>query len=132
VLVDPRNPAAQIIVPAPRTRMVSLSAARQNLELRILNLPGWTPDQKTALLAAVKPLIRPNVVLDQTATAAARETEASQVKPVVITLKRNQMVGREGDTITPAILSQINAIRSTGSDSTRTSPRSCSAAMATS
>ena len=119
VLVDPRNPAAQIIVPAPRTRMVSLSAARQNLELRILNLQGWTLDQKTALLAAIKPLIRPNVVLDQTATAAARETEASQVKPVVITLKRNQMVGREGDTITPAILSQVNAIRSTGNNSTR-------------
>lgn len=119
VLADPRNPAAQIIVPAPRTRMVSLSAARQNLELRVLNLPGWTPDQKTALLAATKPLIRPNVVLDQTATAAARETEASQVKPVVITLKHNQMIGRQGDTITPTILSQINAIRSTGNNSTR-------------
>jgi putative nucleotidyltransferase with HDIG domain len=119
VLVDPRNPAQQVIVPAPRTRMVSLSAARQNLELRILNLQGWTPQQKTALTAAIKPMIRPNVVLDQTATAAAREIEASQVKSVVITLKRNQMVGREGDTITPVILSQINAIRSTGKDTTR-------------
>jgi putative nucleotidyltransferase with HDIG domain len=119
VLVDPRNPAAQIIVPAPRTRMMSLSAARQNLDLRILNLQGWTPAQKTKLTAALKPLIRPNVVLDQTATAASRETEASQVKPVVIALKQNQMVGREGDTITPTILSQIDAIRSTGHDSTR-------------
>jgi putative nucleotidyltransferase with HDIG domain len=119
VLADPRNPAAQIIVPAPRTRMVSLSAARQNLELRILNLQGWTPDQKSALTAAIKPLIRPNVVLDQTATATAREDEAKEIKPVVITLKRNQIVGREGDTITPAMLSQIDAIRSTGRDSTR-------------
>ena len=119
VLVDPRNPAGQVIVPAPRTSMVSLSAARQNLEFRIQNLQGWTPAQKTALTAALKPLIRPNVVLDQTATAAARETEASQVKPVVITLKRNQMVGRQGDTITPAILSQITAIRSTSNNSTR-------------
>src|SRR6185369_10769059 len=83
------------------------------------NLQGWTSQQKIGLTAALKPLIRPNVVLDQTATAAARETEASQVKPVVITLKRNQMVGREGDTITPAILSQINAIRATGKDTTR-------------
>jgi len=119
VLADPRNPAAQIIVPAPRTRMVSLSAARQNLELRILNLQGWTPDQKTALTAAIKPLIRPNVVLDQTATATAREDEAKEVKPVVITLKRNQIVGREGDTITPAMLSQIDAIRGTGHENTR-------------
>jgi len=114
VLVDIRNPAAQLIVPAPRTRMVSLSSARQNLELRILNLQGWSPEQKTALTAALQALIRPNVALDQTATTTARETEANQVKPVVITLKRNQVVAREGDTITPNILSQINAIKNIG------------------
>ncbi|HEV2834981.1 MAG TPA: hypothetical protein VGW58_06675, partial [Pyrinomonadaceae bacterium] len=114
VLVDVRNPSAQQIVPAPRTRMVPLSGARQNLELRMLNLPGWSPAQKTALTAALKPLIRPNVVLDQTTTAAAREIEAGRVQPVVIALKRNQVVAREGDTITPAILSQINAIKNTG------------------
>jgi membrane-associated HD superfamily phosphohydrolase len=110
VLIDPRNPAAGMIV----NRMVSLSRARQNLELRILSLPGWTPAQKTALVPALQPLIRPNVVLDQAATAAAREAEAGQVKPVVISLKRNQVVAREGDTVTPNILSQINAIKGVG------------------
>jgi cyclic-di-AMP phosphodiesterase PgpH len=116
VLVDVRNPVAQMIVPAPRTRMVSLSSARQSLELRIINLQGWTLDQKTMLVSALLPLIRPNVVLDQTATAAARETEANQIKPVVISLKRNQVVAREGDTVTPGILAQIAAIKSTGHD----------------
>jgi len=114
VLVDVRNPVAQMIVPAPRTRMVPLSSARRSLELRIVNLQGWTPEQKTALTSALVPLIRPNVVLDQTATAAARETEASKIEPVVISLKRNQVVAREGDTITPGILSQIAAIKTTG------------------
>jgi putative nucleotidyltransferase with HDIG domain len=114
VLVDIRRPAAQLIVPAPRTRMVSLSSARQNLEFRILNLQGWSPSEKTALTAALQPLIRPNVALDQTATATARETEAGRVPPVIISLKRNQNVAREGDTITPAILSQINALKSVG------------------
>ena len=109
VLIDPRNPSAGMIV----NRMVSLSRARQNLEFRVLSLPGWSTDQKTALVSALQPLLRPNVVLDQAATAAAREAEASQVKPVVISLKRNQVVAREGDTITPNILSQINAIKST-------------------
>jgi membrane-associated HD superfamily phosphohydrolase len=99
-LIDPRNPGAQMIV----NRMVSLSRARQNLELRILSLPGWTPQQKTALVRALQPIIRPNVVLDQAATAAAREAEAGEVKPVVITLKRNQVIAREGDTITANIL----------------------------
>jgi putative nucleotidyltransferase with HDIG domain len=115
VLVDVRTPpVAQMVVPAPRTRMVSLSSARRSLELRIVNLQGWSVEQKTALVSALLPLIRPNVVLDQTATAAARETEASRISPVVISLKRNQVVAREGDTITPGILAQIAAIKSTG------------------
>src|ERR1043165_7618225 len=114
VLVDIRSPAAQMIVPAPRTRMTSLSAARRSLESRILNLPGWTADQRTALTAALLPLIRPNVVLDQAATAAAREFEAGRVKPVEISLKRNQVVAREGDTVTPTVLAQITAIKSAG------------------
>lgn len=112
--VDVRNSVAQMIVPAPRTRMVTLSSARRTLELRIVNLPGWSPAQKTALTAALLPLIRPNVVLDQAATAAAREAEASRIQPVAISLKRNQVVAREGDTVTPSILAQISAIKNAG------------------
>jgi len=114
VLVDVRNPAAQQIVSAPRTSMIPLSSARQNLEFRIFNLSGWTTTEKTALLSALAPLIRPNVVLDQTATTAARELEASRIEPVVISLKRNQVVAREGDTVTPSILAQIAAMKSAG------------------
>jgi membrane-associated HD superfamily phosphohydrolase len=94
--------------------MVALSAARRNLEERIVTLRGWSMEQKTALLSALAPLIRPNVVLDQTATATARETEASRIAPVTISLKRNQVVAREGDTVTPGILAQIAAIKSSG------------------
>ncbi len=114
VIVDVRDPVAQMIVPAPRTRMVALSSARRSLEQRIVNLPGWTAAQKKALTAALVPLIRPNVVLDETATATARETEAGLVDPVVISLKRNQVIAREGDTVTPGILAQITAIKSLG------------------
>lgn len=114
VLVDVRNPVAQMIVPAPRTRMVPLSSARRSLEMRIVTLQGWSSEQKNALTSALIPLIRPNVVLDQTATAAARETEVSGVQPVAISLKRNQVVAREGDTVTPTILAQIAAIKSAG------------------
>ncbi|MEP6568431.1 MAG: HDIG domain-containing metalloprotein [Acidobacteriota bacterium] len=114
VLVDVRNPSGQMIMPAPRTRMLSLSAARQELELRVLDLPGWTQEQKSGLVAAILPLIRPNVLLDQTATATAREVEADKISPVTISLKRNQMIAREGDTVTPAILAQLAALKTTG------------------
>src|SRR5678815_5054761 len=114
VLIDVRNSSSPVIVPAPRTGMKALSTARRTLEQRIVNLPAWSAAQKTALNAALAPLIRPNVVLAPSATAAARETEASSVEPVVISLKRNQVVAREGDTVTPGILAQIKAIKSSG------------------
>lgn len=114
VLVDFRNPVAQLIVPAPRTRMAALSSARRSLERRIVDLQGWTSEQKTALVSALTPLIRPNVVLDQAATAVARETAAKEIESVVISLKRNQVVAREGDTVTPIILAQIAAIKTAG------------------
>ncbi len=114
ILVDGRKPATQMIVPAPLTRMVALSTARRTLETRILTLPGWTTDQRTSLVAALVPLIRPNVIWDEPATTAARETAAGQVSSVVISLKRGQFLAREGDTVTPETLAQIAAIKSTG------------------
>ncbi|HZI62560.1 MAG TPA: HDIG domain-containing protein [Pyrinomonadaceae bacterium] len=114
VMIDVRNPGAPFNVPVPRTRMVPLSTARRNLETRVLNLSGWTSGQKAKLASALAALIRPNVVLDQTATTMARETAASQVPSVVISLKRGQFLAREGDTVTPEILAQIAAIKTTG------------------
>src|SRR6266851_774189 len=114
VLVDVRNPSAQMIMPAPRTRMLSLAAARQELELRIFGLQGWTQEQKSALVSAIVPLLQPNVVLDQTATATLRETEANRIPPVTISLKRNQVIAREGDTVTTGTLSQLTALKNTG------------------
>lgn len=114
VLVDVRNPAAQMIVPSPQTRMTPLTAIRRNLELRVLQFPGWSQSEKAALIEAVVPLIRPNVVLDRTATASARETEANNIPQIPISLKRNQHIAREGDTVTPGMMARFAAIKSTG------------------
>lgn len=114
VLVDVRNPSAQMIVPAPRTRMLSLGAARQELELKLLNFPGWSQEQKSTLTAAILPLIRSNVILDEIATVAAREAEAKKIPAVTVSIKRNQMIAREGDTVTPAMLAQLAALKTTG------------------
>jgi cyclic-di-AMP phosphodiesterase PgpH len=114
VLIDVRNTSPPLILSVPRTRMVALSTARRNLETRVTNLSGWTAQQKSVLAAALSPLIKPNVVLDAAVTTLARETAANQVPSVVISLKRGQFLAREGDTVTPEILAQIAAIKSTG------------------
>ncbi|HZE70618.1 MAG TPA: HDIG domain-containing protein [Pyrinomonadaceae bacterium] len=114
VLVDVRSPTAQMIMPSPRTRMKPLSAARRDLEMRVFNLRDWDQEDKAALVLAMMPLIRPNIVLDQTSTATAREAEANRISPVVISMKRNQVIAREGDTVTPVMLAQFAAIKSGG------------------
>lgn len=114
VLVDVRNPSGQMIMPVPRTRMLSLSAARHELEMKIFGLQDWTQEQKAALVSAIVPLLRPNVVLDQTATTTSREAEANKIPPVTISLKRNQVIAREGDTVTSGTLSQLAALKSLG------------------
>ena len=116
VLVDVRNSSTQTIIPGAISRMTPLSAARRKLELRVLNLPGWSQEQKMALALALLPLLRPNVVLDQTATATAGEMEANRITPVVITLKRNQVLARDGDTVTRAMLAQFAALKNSRSN----------------
>lgn len=113
-LVDAGNPTAQMIMPAPQTRMRPLSAVKSKLELRILGLNSLTQEERKAFALAIGPLIKPNVVLDQTATATARELEAGKIAPVVISLKRNQVIAREGDTVSPSMLAQLEAIRNSG------------------
>ena len=114
VLVDVRTPTAQTIIPAPRTRLKSLSAARRDLEMRALALRDWKQDERSALVLAMVPLVRANVVLDQTATATAREAEASRIPDVVISMKKNQVIARDGDTVTPVMLAQFSAIKNAG------------------
>ncbi len=114
VLVDVRNTSGQMVMPAPRTRMQSLSAARQEIELKLLGLSDWSQEQRLALIAAILPLLRPSVVVDQTATATAREHEANKIAPVTISLKRNQVIAREGDTVTQAMLAQFAAMTTRG------------------
>lgn len=114
VLVDVRNSAAQMIMPAPRAQMKSLAEARRNLELEIRSLSGWSAEDKAALVEALAPLIRPNVIADQAATATARETNANKIPQVLITLKRNQAIAREGDTVTEGMLAQFAAIKGAG------------------
>src|SRR5258708_32156432 len=53
-------------------------------------------------------------VFDQTATATSREAEANKIPPVTVSLKRNQVIAREGDTVTPGMLAQFAAMKSTG------------------
>ena len=96
---------------AAGSRLVALSAARQALRQRLARLPGWTQPEREALASVLVPLVGPTVVFNAEATDTARAAAASSVPPAYVALKRNQIVAREGDTVTRQMLSQFAAIR---------------------
>ena len=95
-----------------QNRLVPLSLARESLRGRASQLAGWTGDEREALASALIPLLAPSISFDRTATEAARLAAAEVVPPAVVSLKRNQIVAREHDTVTPQVLSRLAAIRS--------------------
>lgn len=110
-LVDVRNPAAPAVLNLPPERLVSLATAHGDLSFRISQLSGWSHDQQAALVAAMLPLIKSHLIFDQRATQFAQEAAAKNVKSPPISLRRNQVVAREGDTVTEPMLAQFREIR---------------------
>jgi hypothetical protein len=113
VLADLRT-NSQMVISMPQSRMTALSVARRNLQMRITQLAGWSQEQQMALATAMLPLIKPNVFFDPVATQNARDAAAARVEPVAIQIRRNQVVAREGDTVTQHMLAQFAAIRAYG------------------
>lgn len=114
LLVDLQNTSLQSVWSLPQSRMTALSVARQNLRSGLNRLSGWTPEQEAAVAPTLLSLIKPNVLFDKTATEAAREAVIANTMPAAISLKRGQVIAREGDTVTPQMLTQLTAIRPYG------------------
>ena len=117
-LNDRQKPNQQSVVKMPESNMTALSEARKKLNDGLKQIRSLSEREVEAFNAALAPLIQPSVVFDAAATENARGSIEKTVLPVTISLKRGQTVVREGDTISPAALAQISAIRSY-SDSTR-------------
>lgn len=111
-LIDPKKPNQQSIVSMAESSMTSLSEARNKLSGGLEQIRSLSDAEVQAFNSALAPLIQPSVVFDSVLTEKARNTIAGGVEPVTISLKRGQTIVREGDTITPNVLSQISAIRS--------------------
>jgi putative nucleotidyltransferase with HDIG domain len=111
MLMDKRNPGSHSDLAMPLSRMTSLSEAQRNLRSRISQLSTWTSGEQAALLSAMLPLVKPSVSYDPAATNTARDEAARRVETAYILLKRNQVIAREGDTVTQPVLAQLAAVR---------------------
>jgi putative nucleotidyltransferase with HDIG domain len=119
VLIDASNSGTQTVVEMPQNRMTALSIAQRKLHSRIAELRDWTLEQQAAIHSALLPLVKPNVYFDESATTAMREAVAAKIEPISFEVKRNQVVAREGDTVSAHMLAQFTAIRSYGQTARR-------------
>jgi cyclic-di-AMP phosphodiesterase PgpH len=120
-LINSQSPNLQSVTHVPAENMRSLSVVLQDFHSRLSRFPGWSQEQIAALAAATVPLVKPNLVYDAALTGTLREEAAKKVPPSVISLKRNQVVAREGDTVNEHTLSQLAAIRAYGRTARRAS-----------
>jgi cyclic-di-AMP phosphodiesterase PgpH len=92
--------------------IVSISQAQRKLRDRISTLTNWTNEEREALASILIPLISANLAFDQQATDTLRKEAAQAIESAIVTLKRNQVIIREGEVVTPQVLSQFKAINS--------------------
>ncbi len=118
ILNDRQKPNHQLVAKMPESTMTALSEARNKLYAGLQKIISLSPAEVEAFNSALAPLIQPSVVFDGAATENDRQAVEKNVAPVTVSLKRGQTIVREGDTITPSVLSQIAAYRSY-SDTTR-------------
>lgn len=110
IIVDRQRPTEMRQATRPMTTMTSLSDARAKLKEGLGQIRSLSEREAEAFFAATAPLIQPSVVYDSSATEAARQAVAESVEPVAVSLKRGDRVVTQGETISPAVLSQISAI----------------------
>lgn len=68
-------------------------------------------NQQKALRELIVPLLRPNISFNQNETEARRKLAREEVKPVLIQVKKGEMIAREGDRITLDQIKRLGALR---------------------
>jgi putative nucleotidyltransferase with HDIG domain len=111
-LIDRLKPNQQSIASLPESTMTSLSSARAKLKVRLAEIKTLSPKESEAFYQALEQFIQPSVIYDSAATESAKEMSEKSIQPVLISLKRGQIVARQGEPVTPTVLAQISAIRS--------------------
>jgi hypothetical protein len=111
-LIDRLKPNQQSVASLPESTMISLSTARTKLKVRLTEIKTLSPKEADAFYQGLEQFIQPSVVYDSAATENAKSAAEKSIQPVTISLKRGQIVARQGETVTPATLANLSAIRS--------------------
>jgi putative nucleotidyltransferase with HDIG domain len=90
--------------------VTDLQVARAHVARKAdLIFPDMDTDLKLAIVSLVRKIISPNLSLNTDVTKAKKETALNTVKPTYFRILKNEMIVREGEKITPAILDKLEA-----------------------
>jgi len=76
---------------------------------------GLETDQKQAVVSLIPHLLRPSISLNQNEYEHRKQAARDRVQPVLLQVKKGEMLVREGDRITPDQLSKISVMEEAGS-----------------
>jgi len=93
-----------------QTVVIGLGQLQDSLK-NALSDPNFPSNQQKALQNLIVPLLRPNISFNQSETEARKRIAREEVKPILIQVKKGEMIAREGDRITPDQIIRLGALR---------------------
>ena len=92
-----------------REVILGLGQAQDSLKKAIAQSELDKPQQR-ALIGLIQPILRPNISFNQNETESRKQLARDEVKPVLIQVKKGEMIVREGDRISADQMKRLTAL----------------------
>jgi cyclic-di-AMP phosphodiesterase PgpH len=100
VEVRPLGTSSALKVRDPENELVSIERARRMIRDTATDLPERPAELRNAVIELASALVRPNLSFNLSATEDRRQAAATRVADVVISLRKGEMIVRNGDRLT--------------------------------
>lgn len=98
--------------------LIPLSLAQKRLTDELNSIRSLPAEEREIFLLALKPILGANLKYSATLTNTARTIARQQISPIITQYRKNQIIVRRGDPITPATEEVINKVRNLQENST--------------
>ncbi|MGW8312747.1 MAG: HD family phosphohydrolase [Desulfuromonadales bacterium] len=95
------------------TAVIGIGQLQDSLKKNLAET-GLPTKEQEALQDLILPLLRPNITFNQNETEARRQAARADVKPVLLQVKKGEMIVREGDRVTPDQVKRLDALHDDG------------------
>jgi putative nucleotidyltransferase with HDIG domain len=102
------------VVDSGHDEVIGLGQLQDALK-KAVNDTEFQTNQQKVLRELIAPLLRPNISFNQNETEARKQLAGEEVKPVLIQVKKGEMIVREGDRITPDQIKRLGALHNDSS-----------------